>query len=101
MVKGDLDTVKRFIERAVQFCHVEITTLIIPGENDSEEEITRISRWIASLKGKTDGKDIPLHISRFFPRFRMTDKDATDVRMIYRLADAARKELNYVYTGNC
>ena len=101
VAKGDLDTVKRFIERAVQFCHVEITTLIIPGENDSEGEITAISRWIASLKGKTDGKDIPLHISRFFPHFHMTDRAATDVRTIYRLADVARKELNYVYTGNC
>ena len=47
------------------------------------------------------GKEIPLHISRFFPRFNMTDRSATDVRLIYRLADVARKNLKYVYTGNC
>ena len=74
---GDRAMVMRFIERAVQFCHVELTTLIIPGEND------------------------PLHISRFFPRFHMTDRGATDVAKVYRLAEVAREKLSYVYTGNC
>lgn len=104
IAKGDLDTVKRFIERAVQLCHVEITTLIIPGENDSDEEIEQISRWIAGLKdkdGNITGRDIPLHISRFFPRYKMQDRAATDVKKVYHLAETARKNLNYVYTGNC
>ena len=72
---GDLDTVKAFIARAVQSCHVELTTLIVPGGNDSEDEIRTMSGWIAGLKdenGKEIGADIPLHISRFFPRSRAT-----------------------------
>lgn len=101
---GDLPMVKRFIEEAVKFCHVELTTLIIPGENDSEQEMEAISSWIADLKDKSGdpiGDEIPLHISRFFPRFHMTDREATDVGLIYRLADVARRRLRHVYTGNC
>ena len=46
---GSLDTVKAFIARAVQFCHVELTTLIVPGENDSEEEMRALTAWVAGL----------------------------------------------------
>ena len=98
---GDRDMVMRFIERAAQSCHVELTTLIIPGENDSEEEMRQMCGWIASLKGATPGEEIPLHISRFFPRFHMTDRGSTDVRLIYRLAEIARENVEYVCTGNC
>ena len=87
-----------FIEEAVKHCHVELTTLIVPGENDSEDEMREMTEWIAGL---TSGEEIPLHISRFFPRFHMTDRDATKVRLVYRLADIARERLRYVYTGNC
>ena len=89
-----------FIAEAVKHCHVELTTLIIPGENDSEEEMHEMSAWIHGLEA-ANGKNIPLHISRFFPRFKMTDRDATDVRKVYRLAEVAREELEIVYTGNC
>ena len=95
---GSLDMVKAFIARAVQLAHVELTTLIVPGENDSEAEMRALTGWVAGLKG---GRTIPLHISRFFPRFHMLDRPATDVEQIYRLADVAREELEYVYTGNC
>ena len=104
VLKGDLDMVLEMIESAVKRCHVELTTLIIPGENDSEEEMRQISTWISELKdanGNTLGRNIPLHISRFFPCFHMTDRDATDVSKVYRLADIAREKLKYVYTGNC
>ncbi len=104
LLSGDLDMVLSFIEAAVKVSHVELTTLIIPGENDTEEEMRNISNYISGLKdseGNVIGCDIPLHISRFFPRFHMTDRDATDVGLIYRLADVAREKLNYVYTGNC
>ena len=97
---GDLRTVKEFIEEAVKHCHVELTTLIIPGENDGEEEMREMSAWIHELE-LANGKNIPLHISRFFPRFKMTDRDATDVKKVYRLAEVAREELEIVYTGNC
>lgn len=93
-----------FIEEAVKHCHVELTTLIVPGENDSEDEIREMTEWIAGLRdaeGVPVGTEIPLHISRFFPRFHMTDRDATKVRLVYRLADVARERLKHVYTGNC
>ncbi|MBR0366810.1 MAG: AmmeMemoRadiSam system radical SAM enzyme [Clostridia bacterium] len=101
---GDFDMVRAFIARAAQHCHVELTTLIVPGLNDSEDEMRALTAWVASLtdaRGKTVGADIPLHISRFFPRFHMTDRPATDVRRVYRLAEVARERLKYVYTGNC
>jgi len=101
---GDLEMVKNFITEAVKYCHVELTTLIIPRENDSEEEMREMTSWIASLidaNGDVIGHEIPLHISRFFPQFHMTDKDPTDVRLIYRLTDIAKEKLKYVYTGNC
>ena len=95
---GDLETVKTFIRRASESCHVELTMLIVPGMNDSEEEMTELVNWISGLKG---GAVTPLHISRFFPRYKMTDKSPTDVNWIYHLADIARTKLKYVYTGNC
>ncbi len=93
---GDLRTVLDFIGRARKTAHVELTTLIVPGMNDTEEEMRELSARVASLD-----PEIPLHISRFFPRFRMTDRPPTDVKLIYRLADIAREKLRYVYTGNC
>ena len=96
VLSGNRGLVLDFIEAAAGFCHVELTTLIVPGENDSEEEMRDMCRWIARLN-----PEIPLHISRFFPRFHMNDRRATDVKLIYRLAEIAREELKYVYTGNC
>lgn len=95
-LKGDLDTVKNTIKIAALHCHVEVTTLIIPGENDSEEEIKGLSSWLSDIS-----PDIPLHISRFFPSWKMVDKDATPVKTVYRLAEIARSNLKYVYEGNC
>ncbi|MBQ6500746.1 MAG: AmmeMemoRadiSam system radical SAM enzyme [Mogibacterium sp.] len=95
---GDRAMTMAFIEEAVKHCHVELTTLVVPGENDSEDEMRLMTEWIAGL---TNGEEIPLHISRFFPRFHMTDRDATKVRLVYKLADVARERLKYVYTGNC
>ena len=101
---GNLDMTLSFIKEAVKHCHVELTTLVVPFENDSEEEMRQIASWIATLKdadGNLIGPEIPLHISRFFPQFHMTDRHATDVRHIYRLKDVAGEYLKYVYTGNC
>ena len=104
VLQGDRRMVMDFIARAVQVCHVELTTLVIPGENDTEAELEDLSRWVSGLpdeKGEVIGRNVPLHISRFFPRFLMQDRAATDVRLIYHLADIAKKHLSYVYTGNC
>lgn len=95
-VGGDLDTVKTFIARAVRECHVELTTLIVPGENDGVKEMEAEAKWIASL-----GREIPLHVTRFFPRYRMTDREATDVGRVYELAEAAGRYLEHVFAGNC
>ena len=103
-LKGDRDQVLRFIEEAAKRCHMEITTLIVRDENEDEEQMRQISSWIASLKdddGYPIGKKIPLHVSRFFPCFHMTDRKATAVETVYRLAEIAREKLDYVYTGNC
>jgi len=96
-IGGDLPTVQNSIRLAAAFCHLEITTLIIPGQNDSVEEITALAGWIAAID-----KDIPLHISRFFPAHCLTDNIKTTPReTVYKLADIARHHLHYVYTGNC
>ena len=94
---GDLESVKRSIALAVEAgVHVEVTTLLVPGENDSPEEIRTLAGWLAALD-----PGIPLHLSRFFPRYHMTDRPPTDVMEVYRLADLAREHLSCVYTGNC
>lgn len=103
-LKGNRKMVMDFIAEAVKHCHVEVTCLIIPGENDSEEEMDEMAAWIAGLKdanGNVVGEEVPLHISRFFPRFHMMDRPATDVGKVYRLVEVAKKRLKYVYTGNC
>ncbi|WP_294144750.1 radical SAM protein [uncultured Clostridium sp.] len=96
MVHGSLEDVKRFIVTAAGKSHVEVTTLVIPGLNDSEEEIEELARWLASIR-----PDIPLHLNRFFPRYRMTDREATNIETLLRLADTARGYLRFVKVGNC
>lgn len=95
-LSGDLETVKRNITIAAQVCHVEVTTLIVPGKNDSPDEMAKEAQWLAGID-----PTIPLHISRFFPRHHMSDLGPTPVSTVYHLADIARKHLRYVYTGNC
>ena len=94
-LRGDLATVKGSIELAAAQCHVEVTTLIVPGENDSEEEMEALSGWLASISPK-----IALHISRFFPRYQFKDRASTPVEQVYRLAKIARRNLEYVHEGN-
>lgn len=93
---GNLETVKAFIARAARDCHVELTTLIVPGENDGEEEMEAEAKWIALLDA-----DIPLHVTRFFPQYRMAGRGPTKVETVYRLRDIAGTYLSHVYTGNC
>jgi len=73
-----------------------VTTLIIPGKNDSVQEMGELSRWLARID-----KDIPLHISRFFPAHKLRDIPPTPVETIYQLVGTAQESLRYVYPGNC
>ena len=98
---GNLEAVKEFIQTAASGCHVELTTLIVPDENDSITQMEEEARWIASVKTVNSSGQIPLHVTRFFPKYHMTDKEPTDVRQIHRLADAAGKYLKNVFLGNC
>ncbi|MBW2576970.1 MAG: AmmeMemoRadiSam system radical SAM enzyme, partial [Deltaproteobacteria bacterium] len=75
----------------------EITTLLIPGENDSEAEIDAASRWIA----ENLGPDVPWHFTAFHPDYRMLDRDHTPVDVLRRSREIARSYgIRYVYTGN-
>ena len=98
-IGGDFQMVKDFITTAADACHVELTTLIIPGENDSEEEMRKLSSWVAALENQT-GKKIPLHITRFFPAFKLTDRAPTPVNTILRLVEVAKENLEFVFPGN-
>lgn len=75
--------------------HLEITTLIIPGYNDSCDEMDEEARWIASEAGR----ETPLHLSRYFPMYKREDR-STPVDTIKKLSEIALKHLDYVYTGN-
>ncbi|MEA4882623.1 MAG: AmmeMemoRadiSam system radical SAM enzyme [Clostridia bacterium] len=90
-LKPVLDTIRCWHEAG---CHVELTTLVAPGLNDSEQEMSELSSWVAELS-----PEIPLHISRYYPNYRMTAA-ATPVETLERCAKAARERLNYVYIGN-
>jgi pyruvate formate lyase activating enzyme len=75
----------------------EITTLLIPDENDSEREIDEMTQWIAGNLGV----DVPLHFTAFHPDYRMRDKPATPKSTLLRSREIAlRNGLRYVYTGN-
>jgi pyruvate formate lyase activating enzyme len=78
-------------------CWVEITTLLIPGRNDSDAEIREESRWIR----RELGPDVPVHFTAFHPDFKMTDLEPTPAATVARARRIAMDEgLRYVYTGN-
>jgi pyruvate formate lyase activating enzyme len=75
-------------------CHLEITTLIIPGLNDDQNEITALAKWIASLDDT-----IPLHLSRYYPNYKMSVR-ATPLDILEKAYQIASEHLKYVYIGN-
>ncbi|GAI40059.1 unnamed protein product, partial [marine sediment metagenome] len=86
-----LETCKYLKERV----HLEITYLLIPGLNDTGEEIEALVNWIA----ENLGRDTPLHISAYFPHFEMTEPATPPHRMLFA-KELAERELHYVYMGN-
>ena len=88
-----LDSIKLMHEFGIW---VEVTTLIVPGENDSDQELSGIAQFIASVD-----KNIPWHISRFHPDYKFTDHEATPAETLKRAEGLGRQAgLNYIYVGN-
>jgi pyruvate formate lyase activating enzyme len=92
--KGKLSDVLQTIQTAHERCHVEITTLIVTGINDTIDEMKSIIDWISSLD-----KNLPWHISRYHPSYKY-NAPATDVDFMLEVYDEAIKKLNYVFCGN-
>ncbi|MBR2522191.1 MAG: radical SAM protein [Coriobacteriales bacterium] len=95
---GSYECVMSTIETlaTLQSCHLEVTTLVIPGLNDSPEGIDAAAQWLAGLSD-----EIPYHVTRFFPSFKYGNRQPTPIETVYVLAEVARKHLRYVFTGNC
>lgn len=92
-VGGDLEKVKNTITLSRKYCHVEVAVLVIPSEN--ENDICDLAMWLASIDS-----EIPLHLLRFFPRFRYADKTPTSRELVYDLSERAKKYLKNVFIGN-
>ena len=96
-VGGSFEAVCRTVETLHGAgCHVEVTTLVVPGRNDRAEDMDAIAEFVASVS-----PDMPLHVTRFFPRYLMADLRPTPVADVLRLADVARRRLRRVLVGNC
>jgi pyruvate formate lyase activating enzyme len=91
-LKPVLENIKLAYDKGI---HIEITTLVVPGVNDSSEELEKIAKFIAKID-----KNIPWHVSRFFPMFKMTKKKPTPIETLKRAYKIGKKYLNYVYLGN-
>ncbi|MCK5283235.1 MAG: AmmeMemoRadiSam system radical SAM enzyme [Nanoarchaeota archaeon] len=92
-LKPVLDSIKLYHELGI---FLEITTLIIPGKNDSEKELTQISEFIASID-----KNIPWHVSRFHPMYKMNNLGATPEKTLMKAIEIGKKSgLKYIYAGN-
>ncbi len=91
---GDYETVKNTIAYVYDKCHLEVTTLLIPGKNDTVQFVEKEAEWLAHLD-----QNIVLHLSRYFPRYHY-DIPPTDIDKMKELQKCAKKYLNYVYLGN-
>lgn len=93
-LKGNLQTVLDFIETASRLCHLEVTTLVIPGRNNTIKEIEAIAKFLAKLNPR-----IPFHLSCYYPRYKYTIRPTTyeDLEPLIKIA---QNYLEYVYAGN-
>lgn len=94
-VSGHLRPVLKTAEAAKEFCHIEITNLVIPGLNDSREDFKKLVDWVAG----TLGKDTPLHFSRYFPSYKLAT-EPTPLDTLLLAEHIAREKLDFVYLGN-
>jgi pyruvate formate lyase activating enzyme len=95
--KGRLGPVLESIERMKKLkIWVEVTTLLVPGQNDSDEELKKIAAFLAQID-----KSIPWHISRFYPQYKMQDLESTPMERLNRAYEVGKEAgLLYVYLGN-
>lgn len=94
-IGGSAAPVKAFIRQAYEAgVHVEVTTLVIPGKNDSDEEIDSIAGFVGDIDS-----DIALHLSAYYPSYGY-DAEPTPPERIHELVVRARRSLRYVYAGN-
>ncbi len=91
---GHLAPVLKTVETAYKECHVEITILLVPGLNDSEEEVQALVDWLAGLD-----PDMPVHFSRYFPNYQFA-LPPTPKATLQRAYQLAKRKLHYVYLGN-
>lgn len=91
---GDLATVKQTAEVAAKHCHLEVTTLLIPGFNDQPSEVQELTEWLGSIS-----PNIPLHLSRYFPQYQF-DLPPTPIESLEQAKKIGMKSLHYVYLGN-
>lgn len=94
LCRGRLDPVRRTVEIAARRCLVEVTTLLVTGENDSPEEIQGLADWLAGVD-----REIPLHLSRYFPNYRF-EAPPTPLETLHRAREIAAARLAHVYLGN-
>ncbi len=88
-----LSNIKKFFNQGIE---TEVTTLIIPGKNDSSLELTKIAKFLSSVS-----KDIPWHISAFYPAYQMADTPPTSAEKLFQTYEIGKKEgLKFVYVGN-
>lgn len=92
---GSLSAVKNTIKEAWSMGkHVEVTTLLVPGENTDIETINNIGEFLSSID-----KNIPIHLSRYFPRYKM-DKELTELDLMKEAYKILKDKLNIIYLGN-
>jgi pyruvate formate lyase activating enzyme len=94
LCQGRLDPVKQTVLDVYGKCHLELTVLLIPGKNDSTEELEILTEWISAIS-----PSIPVHFSRYFPHYKM-HIPPTPIESLERAYRTARKKLRYVYIGN-
>ncbi|HTR04767.1 MAG TPA: AmmeMemoRadiSam system radical SAM enzyme [Thermoanaerobaculia bacterium] len=93
VLQNVLDTIAGLHERGIW---LEVLTLVIPGFNDSDAELTKAARFIASVS-----RDVPWHVTAFHPDYKMTDRGATPAATLRRACEIGTAEgLRYVYAGN-
>jgi len=92
--KAGLKQVLETVECAASKCHVEVTNLVIPGENDDMEDIEKMAKWLAGINPA-----IPLHLSRYHPAYKFVT-EATPAQTLNKARETAGRYLDYVFLGN-